>query len=57
LTVEGGKKLINYRLMQDDEIPSWFLSAVILFLFSAKRTGTSKRVWKGQQTKKTGELL
>ena len=31
-TAEGGKKLTNYRLMSYDEIPGWFVTAVIFCL-------------------------
>ena len=27
---DGEKKAINYRLMSDEEIPSWFVDAVYL---------------------------
>lgn len=39
------KKHVNYRLMKENEIPSWFIETVVYKLFSPKiRRGTKNTV-------------
>ena len=33
---EGEKRTVNYRLMTEEEIPSWFVEAVPILLYSPR---------------------
>ena len=39
---ESNMKTSNYRLMAEDEIPSWFVEAVPMVLFSPKQQKSSR---------------